>query len=120
MNTHAHERNEQHIIIIIIIFIHSSEPVKHSTIVRHQIGRKQASKYMHWNVTTTKQQESDTILSANGRQRALQGTIVGHPFGAMFVHKVRELDVLRLQSVRIEVVAASIGVHVHGDPMFPG
>ena len=73
---------------------------------------------MHWNVTTTKQQESDTILSANGRQRALQRTIVGHPFGAMFVHKVRELDVLRLPSVRVKVIAVPFGVHVHSDPMF--
>ena len=37
----------------------------------------------------------------------------------MFVHKVRELDVLQLQSVRIEVVAAPLGVHVHGDPVSP-
>ena len=36
----------------------------------------------------------------------------------MFVHKVRELDVLRLQSVRIEVITMPLGVHVHGDPMF--
>ena len=36
----------------------------------------------------------------------------------MFVHKVRELDVLRLQSVRIEVITMPLGVYVHGDPMF--
>ena len=36
----------------------------------------------------------------------------------MFVHKVCELDVLRLQSVRIEVITMPLGVHVHGDPMF--
>ena len=36
----------------------------------------------------------------------------------MFGHKVDESDVLRLQSVRIEVVAAPLGVHVHGDPVF--
>ena len=35
----------------------------------------------------------------------------------MFVHKVRELCVLRLLSVRVEVVTDL--VHVHGDPMFP-
>ena len=35
----------------------------------------------------------------------------------MFVHKVRELGVLRLLSVRVEVVTDL--VHVHGDPMFP-
>ena len=34
----------------------------------------------------------------------------------MFVHIVRELDVLRFLSVRIEVVADL--VHVHGHPMF--
>ena len=37
----------------------------------------------------------------------------------MFVHKVRELDVLRLPSVRVKVIAVPFGVHVHGDPMFP-
>ena len=36
----------------------------------------------------------------------------------MFVHKVRELYVLRLQSIRIEVITLPLGVHVHGDPMF--
>ena len=36
----------------------------------------------------------------------------------MFGHKVDGSDVLRLQSVRIEVVAAPLGVHVHGDPVF--
>ena len=44
--------------------------------------------------------------------------IVGRPLRAMFVHKVRELGVLRLLSVRVEVVTDL--VHVHGDPMFPG
>ena len=39
------------------------------------------------------------------------------PLRAMFVHKVRELGVLRLLSVRVEVVTDL--VHVHGDPMFP-
>ena len=34
----------------------------------------------------------------------------------MFVHKVRELYVLRLQSIRIEVITVPLGVHVHGDP----
>ena len=43
--------------------------------------------------------------------------IVGRPLRAMFVHKVRELGVLRLLSVRVEVVADLF--HVHGDPMFP-
>ena len=40
--------------------------------------------------------------------------IVGRPLRAMFVHKVRELCVLRLLSVRVEVVTDL--VHVHGDP----
>ena len=57
-------------------------------------------------------------MSANGRQRALQRTLVSRPLGAMFGHKVDESDVLRLQSVRIEVVAAPLGVYVHGDPVF--
>ena len=35
----------------------------------------------------------------------------------MFVRKVRELGVLRLLSIRVEVVTEL--VHVHGDPMFP-
>ena len=99
-------------------FIHSSDPVKHTTIVRHQIGRKQASKCVHRSVTATKQTECDAVLSANGRQRAPQRTLVSRPRGAMFGHKVDESDVLRLQSVRIEVVAAPLGVHVHGDPVF--
>ena len=99
-------------------FIHSSDPVKHTTIVRHQIGRKQASKCVHRSVTATKHQECDAVLSANGRQRALQRTLVSRPRGAMFGHKVDESDVLRLQSVRIEVVAAPLVVHVHGDPVF--
>ena len=34
----------------------------------------------------------------------------------MFVHKVRELGVLRILSIRVEVVA-KLG-HVHDDPMF--
>ena len=34
----------------------------------------------------------------------------------MFVHKVCELGVLRILSVRVEVIADL--VHVHGDPMF--
>ena len=99
--------------------IHSSDPVKHSTIVRHQIGRKQASKCVHRSVSATNHQECDAVLSANGRQRALQRTLVSRPRGAMFGHKVDESEVLRLQSVRIEVVAGPLGVHVHGDPMFP-
>ena len=101
-------------------FIHSSDPVKHTTIVRHQIGRKQASKCVHRSVTATKHQECDAVLSANGRQRALQRTLVSRPRGAMFGHKVDESDVLRLQSVRIEVVAAPLGVHVHGTQCSPG
>ena len=36
---------------------------------------------------------------------------------AMFVHKVRELGVLWLLSVRVEVVTDLM--HVHGDPVFP-
>ena len=43
--------------------------------------------------------------------------IVGRPLRAMFFHKVRELGVLRLLSVRVEVVTDL--VHVHGDPTFP-
>ena len=43
--------------------------------------------------------------------------IVGRPLRAMFVHKVRELGVLPLLSVRVEVVTDL--VQVHGDPMFP-
>ena len=43
--------------------------------------------------------------------------IVGRPLRAMFVHKVRELGVLWLLSVRVEVVTDLI--HVHGDPVFP-
>ena len=35
----------------------------------------------------------------------------------MFVHKVRELGVLWLLSVRVEVVTDLI--HVHGDTVFP-
>ena len=81
-------------------------------------GRKQASKCVHRSVTATKHQECDAVLSANGRQRALQRTLVSRQRGAMFGHKVDESDVLRLQSVRIEVVAAPLGVHVHGDPVF--
>ena len=100
-------------------FIHSSDPVKHSTIVRHQICCKQASKCVHRNVTATKHQECDAVLPENGRQRALQRTLVSRPHAAMFVHKVDESDVLRLHFVRIEVVAALLGVHVNGDPMFP-
>ena len=44
--------------------------------------------------------------------------IVGRPLRAMFAHKVCELGVLRILSVRVEVVADL--VHVHGDPMFSG
>ena len=43
--------------------------------------------------------------------------IVGRPLRAMFVHKVRELGVLWLLSVRVEVVTDLI--HEHGDPVFP-
>ena len=43
--------------------------------------------------------------------------IVGRPLRTMFVHKVRELGVLWLLSVRVEVVTDLI--HVHGDPVFP-
>ena len=42
--------------------------------------------------------------------------IVGRPLRAMFVHKVRELDVLRLLSVRVEVVTDLVhvtGLRVH-------
>ena len=42
--------------------------------------------------------------------------IGGRSLRAMFVHKVRELGVLRLLSIRVEVVTDL--VHVHGDPMF--
>ena len=41
--------------------------------------------------------------------------IVGRPLRAVFVHKVRDLGVLRLLSVRVEVVTDLI--HVHGDPV---
>ena len=41
----------------------------------------------------------------------------GRPLRAMFVHRVRELGVLWLLSVRVEVVTDLI--HVHGDPVFP-
>ena len=75
-----------------------------------KIGRKRASKCVHRSVTATKHQKCDAVLSANGRQRALQRTLVSRPRGAMFGHKVDESDVLRLQSVRIEVVAAPLGV----------
>ena len=43
--------------------------------------------------------------------------IVGRPLRAMFVHKVRELGVLRVLSVLVEVVTDL--AHVHGDSMFP-
>ena len=56
------------------------------------------------------------ILRKRGRYRALDNMIVGRPLRAMSVHKVRELGVLRLLSVRVEVVTDL--VHVHGDPMF--
>ena len=121
MNTNActHTNATNNTLSSSSFFIHSSDPVKHSTIVRHQIGRKQASKCVHRSVTATKHQECDAVLPANGRQRALQRTLVSRPRGAMFGHKVDESDVLGLLSVRIEVVAASLGVHVHGDPVFP-
>ena len=35
---------------------------------------------------------------------ALENMIVGRPLRAMFAHKVRELGVLRLLSIRVEVV----------------
>ena len=43
--------------------------------------------------------------------------IVGRPLRVMFVHKVRELGVLRLLSVQVEVVTDLI--HAQGDPMYP-
>ena len=46
---------------------------------------------------------------------ALENTIVGRPLRAMFVHKVRELGVLRLLSLRVDVVTDI--VHVYDDPM---
>ena len=58
------------------------------------------------------------IETLRRRQRTLQRTSIGRPLGAMFVHKVRELYVLRLQSIRIEVITVPLGVHVHSDPMF--
>ena len=58
-------------------------------------------------------EESDPVLTTNGRYRALENMIVGRPLREMFDHKVRELGVL---SVRVEVVTDL--VHVHGDPMF--
>ena len=48
---------------------------------------------------------------------ALEIMIVGRPLRAMFVHKVIELGVLRLLSVRVEVVTDLI--HVHSDPISP-
>ena len=42
--------------------------------------------------------------------------IVGLSLRAKFVLKVRELGMLRILSVRVEVVADL--VHIHGDPMF--
>ena len=48
--------------------------------------------------------------------RALENVIVGRPLRAMFVHNVRELGVLRLLSVWVEVITDL--VHVQGDPMF--
>ena len=42
--------------------------------------------------------------------------IVGRPLRAIFVHKVRELGVLWILSVRVEV--ATDLIHVHGDPVF--
>ena len=59
MNTHTNATNNTS-----LFFIHSSDPVKHTTIVRHQIGRKQASQCVHRSVTATKHQECDAVLSA--------------------------------------------------------
>ena len=55
-------------------------------------------------------------MTTNGRYRTLENMIVGRPLRAMFVHKVRELGVLRLLSLWVEVVTDLD--HVHGDPMF--
>ena len=60
--------------------------------------------------------ESDAVLTTNGRYSTQENMMVGRPLRPMFVHKVRELGVLRLLSVRVEVVTDL--VHVHGDPMF--
>ena len=38
----------------------------------------------------------------------------------MFVHKVREFDVLWFYSIRVKVVTPLLCVNVHDDPMFPG
>ena len=59
-----------------------------------------------------------SIVHTRYRYRALENMIVGRPLREMFVHKVRELGVLRFLSVRVEVVTDL--VHVHGEPMFPG
>ena len=59
---------------------------------------------------------NDAVLTTDGGYRALEIMFVGRPLRAMFVHKVRELGVLRLFSVRVEVVTDL--VHVHGDPTF--
>ena len=56
-------------------------------------------------------------MTTNGKYRALENMIVGRPPRAMSVHKVRELGVLRILSIRVEVVTDL--VHVHGEPMFP-
>ena len=58
---------------------------------------------------------SEAALTTNGRYRVLENMIVGRPLRAMFVHKVCELVVLRILSIRVEVIADF--VHVHGDPM---
>ena len=53
-------------------FIHSSEPVKYATIVRHQIGREQASKCVHRNVTASKRYVIETTSIV--RKRSTEGT----------------------------------------------
>ena len=59
-----------------------------------------------------------TIVSTNVRQRTLKSLAIMSSLITMFVHKRAERRVSWRQTVRAEVIAASVGVQVQRYPMF--
>ena len=89
-----------------------------STIVCCKVGAEYVAKCSHRKAVTTKQYISYAILSTNVRQRNLKFLAIMSPLGTMFGQEGAELRVSWGQTVRAEVIAASVGVQVQRYPMF--
>ena len=96
------------------------KPIEYTAIVCYQISAETFYEILHDNSTTSKHEISNTVLSTNVRHCTLQSLRIMSPRYTMFIQEATKLDVLRRQSVRAEVFAATVGVYVDRYPMFTG